>query len=101
MIQLIKVTGDSLSPEYQEGDFVLVVKIPFFLRSIRPGDVIVFRQIAYGDLIKRVERIDPAADLLYVKGSHPDSQDSRQFGPIPRSDLIGKVIWHLRKPLDS
>jgi type IV secretory pathway protease TraF len=24
------------------------------------------------------------------------STDSRQFGPIPRSSLIGKVIWHIR-----
>lgn len=98
MLQVIRVTGKSLSPEYQEGDFVLVVKIPFFLRSIRPGDMVVFRQIAYGMMIKRVERIDPEGDLVYVLGLHPDSTDSRQFGPIPRRDILGKVLWHIRKP---
>ena len=96
MFQVIRVTGDSLSPEYQEGDFVLVVKIPFFLRTIRPGDVVTFRQIAYGTLIKRVERIDADGELLYVVGEHPDSTDSRRFGPVPREDVIGKVIWHIR-----
>jgi signal peptidase I len=96
MFQVIKVENDSLTPEYQEGDFVLVVKIPFFLRSIRPGDVVVFRQIAYGQMIKRVERLDAQGELIYVRGSHAESQDSRHFGPVPRGDLVGKVIWHIR-----
>ena len=98
MFQFIRITGDSLSPEYREGDFVLVVKIPFFLRTIRPGDVVVFHQIAYGRMVKRVESLDVSGELFYVRGSHPDSTDSRQFGPVPRSDLIGKVIWQIRKP---
>ena len=98
MIQVIKVTGESLSPEYCEGDFVLVVKIPFLLRSVKAGDVVVFRQIAYGEMIKIVDRLDDGGNLLYVRGSHPESKDSRHFGPVPRSDLIGKVLWHFRKP---
>ena len=97
MLQIIRITGDSLSPEYREGDFVLVVKIPFFLRDIRPGDLVVFRQIAYGRMIKYVDRLDAHGELLYVRGSHPDSTDRRQFGPVPRGDLIGKVIWHIRQ----
>jgi signal peptidase I len=98
MFQVIRIIEDSLSPEYQEGDFVLLVKIPFFLRSIHPGDVIVFRQAAYGQMIKRVESLDAQGDLIDVRGTHPDSKDSRHFGPVPRDDLIGKVIWHIRKP---
>ena len=97
MLQVIKIEGDSLKPEYQEGDFVLVVKIPFFFRSIRPGDVVVFRQIAYGQMIKRVERLDSQGELIYVRGSHKESTDSRHFGPVPRVDLVGKVIWHIRR----
>ena len=96
MLQVLRVTGDSLSPEYKEGDFVLVVKIPFFFRTIRPGDIIVFRQMAYGELIKCVERIDFTYGLIYVRGSHPESTDSRKFGPVPINDVIGKVIWHIR-----
>ena len=97
MFQVIRINSDSLSPEYQEGDFVLISKIPFFLRNISPGDVVVFRQIAYGRMIKRVERLDPHGGLVYVRGDHIDSKDSRHFGPIPRVDLLGKVIWHLRR----
>lgn len=96
MLQIVKVTGNSLSPEYQDGDFVLVVKIPIFLRSIHPGDTIVFYQIAYGEMIKHVDHLDDQGELIYVRGLHPDSMDSRQFGPISKRDVVGKVIWHIR-----
>jgi signal peptidase I len=97
MFHVLRIENDSLSPEYQEGDFVLISKIPFFLRRLKPGDVVVFRQIAYGRMIKRIEKIDQYAELFYVLGDHPDSKDSRHFGPVPCEDLIGKVIWHIRQ----
>ena len=46
MLKFIKVSGKSLLPEYREGDFVLVAKIPFFLRHIRQGDIVVFAKFA-------------------------------------------------------
>ena len=98
MLKVLKVTGDSLSPFFLEGDFVVVSKIPFFLRQPRSGDVVVFRHPAYGTMIKRVERLSPGGEEVYVVGEHPLSTDSRQFGPLPRSALRGLVIWHIRKP---
>jgi nickel-type superoxide dismutase maturation protease len=98
MFQLLRVTGESLSPLFQEGDYVLVAKSPFWLRRIRPGDVVVFRHAEYGTLIKRVERLSPEGDDLFVVGTHEWSTDSRQFGAIHRSDLIGKVVWSTHKP---
>jgi nickel-type superoxide dismutase maturation protease len=97
MIQILKVTGESLSPFFQDGDFVLIIKIPFFLRSVRQGDIVVFHHPVYGTMIKRVEHVSPDGEQIEVIGSHPDSTDSRQFGPIARRALIGKVIWHIRK----
>jgi signal peptidase I len=98
MIKVLKVTGDSLAPDYQEGDFVVALKIPFLFKSITPGDTVVFRNAVYGTMIKRVERIDPTSGDLYVLGTHPNSVDSRQFGALGQADLVGKVIWHIRKP---
>ena len=43
MLRWIKIRGDSLLPDFHEGDFVLISKIPFFFRSPSPGDVVVFR----------------------------------------------------------
>jgi nickel-type superoxide dismutase maturation protease len=98
MFRLLKVTGDSLYPAYRQGDFVLVTKIPFLLNSIRQGDVIVFNHPAYGTLIKRVESVSADHDAYVVRGAHENSVDSRQFGPVDRGALVGKVIWHISKP---
>jgi signal peptidase I len=98
MLRLLKVKEDSLAPDFQEGDFVVTIKIPLLRLNLRLGDIVVFRQPEYGILIKKVERFTPDGESLFVVGSHPNSIDSRRFGAVPRRDLIGKVIWHVRKP---
>lgn len=97
MIQLLRVSGSSLAPHYQEGDFVVIVKIPFLLRinRLKEDDVIVFRHIKLGVMMKRIHYFSPQDGGIYVYGTHPSSVDSRQFGPIRQADIIGKVIWHI------
>jgi signal peptidase I len=96
MLRLLKISGSSLSPVYQEGDFVLVSKIPFLVRPPKVGDVVVFRRAPYGLLIKLVERVLPDGKL-WVAGTRPVSVDSYEFGPVKREDLEGKVIVHFKK----
>jgi signal peptidase I len=98
MFRLLKVTGDSLSPLYKEGDFVVITTLPFLSRRIRPGDIIVFQHGLYGTLIKIVDRISPEGDEVYVIGASENSLDSRRLGPISRQAIKGKVIWHIAKP---
>ncbi|MGW8251947.1 MAG: S24/S26 family peptidase [Anaerolineales bacterium] len=98
MLQFLRVAGESLAPEYREGDFVLIVKIPFFLNRLAEDDIIAFRHPDYGLMIKKIAVIEPGQDRMFVIGTHDNSIDSRHFGTIRRSDLVGKVIWHLRKP---
>ncbi len=97
MLSLLRITGYSLSPAFQDGDFVLLIKIPFFLKSLKSGDIVVFKNPVYGIMIKQIERIAPGGEEIYVVGTHPDSTDSRQFGPVRRKDLLGKVVWHIKK----
>jgi len=96
MLKLLKITGDSLTPEYQNGDFVIISKIPFLFAPPSPGDVIAFRQVGYGLLIKRIEGVTQYGEVNVI-GSHPESIDSRVFGPIRRESILGKVIWHIQK----
>jgi len=103
MFKIIRVKGNSLSPEFDEGDFVMVATIgwrglrnPFVLNPIKNGDVLVFQHAAYGTMIKKFDHYE--GDQLYVIGTHQHSVDSSQFGPISKEDLIGKVIWHIQKP---
>ncbi len=96
MLKLLKISGDSLAPEYQIGDFVMISKIPFLFVPPSPGDIIAFRQPGYGLLIKRIQQITPDGELIVV-GSHPESVDSRVFGPIKKENILGKVFWHIQK----
>lgn len=94
----MRVTGESLSPDFQDGDFVLILKIPFLFKPIKAGDTIVFKHPSYGTLIKKVDRLDPNGDSIYVLGSHQFSLDSRQIGWIEQQNVVGKVIWHVKRP---
>jgi nickel-type superoxide dismutase maturation protease len=94
MLKFIKVTGSSLYPDYREGDYVMVITVPFF--SFKRGDTIVFRHLEYGTMIKRIAQVE--SNGIHVIGNHPDSLDSRRFGPIKPRDVVGRVIWHIQKP---
>jgi len=98
MLRLLKVTGDSLSPIYKEGDYVVIATLPFFLRRLRKGDIIVFQHGLYGTLIKIVDRISPESDEIYFVGASENSLDSRRLGPINRQAIMGRVIWRIAKP---
>ena len=98
MLRMIKVTGESLSPLFHEGDYVLITTVPFVVNKIKAGDTIVFQQLGYGTLIKQVEQANREEGTLVVAGLDPNSVDSRRFGPILRGDVIGKVIWHIPRP---
>ena len=101
MLSLLKVSGDSLSPVYHDGDFVLVAKIPLLFKSLHRGDVVAFHHAVYGTMIKKIEEITPDGERILVTGTHHNSVDSTQFGPISRKTLIGKVIWHIKRPNPS
>lgn len=98
MLRVIKVTGRSLEPVYQDGDFVFISKIPILFGRIFPGDVIVFNHTDYGTMIKIVDYLDPSKQEIRVIGLAGSSIDSRRFGPVPTSSITGKVVWHIRRP---
>lgn len=97
MLRIHKVIGDSMSPDFQEGDFVVLAAIPFFLKRLKIGDIIIFDHKPYGRLIKRIASFDPETAEAYVEGTRPDSLDSQRLGTISRSAIHGKVIAHFPK----
>ena len=48
-------------------------------------------------VLKRIDRIEPTGDIQ-VLGDHPQSLDSRIFGPISREDIVGVAlkVWGFR-----
>ncbi len=91
MFRILRIHGESMSPEYQSGDFVLLVK-PVGGR-VKRGDVIVFSNELYGTLIKRIEKITDEG--IYVLGTGENSLDSRRLGPVNPEVVQGKVLWHI------
>ena len=86
---------------YRKGDFVLVSKIPYLFAPPGAGDVVVFRHERHGTMIKRIDGVSEDGNEIFVIGTGEGSVDSRRFGAIRKSDIVGKVIWHIRRPDSS
>ncbi len=97
MIKIIKVTGNSLSPFFLSGDFVITIKTPWIVKKLQVGDIIIINHLEHGVLVKKIISIDPVKQLIVVSGTHPKSIDSKTFGPVNFQEVTGKVIWHIKK----
>ena len=137
VISLSQVVGNSMSPNYNDGDVVFVSKIHYKISTIQRNDIISFKKEDTRYLIKRViglpgEIIEYKDNTLYIDGvgydelyldkstktnnfslndlgytkipddmylvlgdNREDSYDSRDFGLIKKSDIIGKCIFQL------
>lgn len=73
------------------GQQVLTFNWAYVFSRPKIGDVIVFKKDSK-EYIKRVQKIQ--GNQIYVLGDNAqDSQDSRAFGSINKSDIVGKVIY--------
>ena len=96
------VRDTSMSPTLRPGDRVVALQWRW---QPRVGDVVVFRD-KVGDIVvfrepdahltfavKRIVRIE-TDEQLSVRGDNANvSRDSREFGPVPRNLIVGKVIY--------
>ena len=79
-----------MTPTFSEEDSVLVSSFPFLFIKPKKGDVVVFEK--YNRLyIKRIGKIKEEKYFL-VGDNKKDSEDSRRFGSVMRSQIKGKVI---------
>jgi len=97
MLQIVRIRGQSLFPELNDGDFILMGKGPIFIPQMKPGDLVVFQHELYGQMIKRIKEIDAAHRKVFVLGNHDASIDSRQLGWIDIDCVVGKVIWSIKQ----
>ena len=95
--KLIRVKGRSLEPLLMDGDLILAVGLRLVLRRLKPGDLVVFHHGVYGQMVKQVERFSADGGQVFVRGTRPTSVDSLEFGPVPRANLSGKVLWRIKR----
>ncbi len=96
------VRGKSMEPAFHDGQVVLVGKGGLLFGALKRGDVVVFTRNGQL-LVKRVVALPyetapdgtrVPANHIYVVGDNLEvSEDSRTFGPIPLSSVIGKVLY--------
>lgn len=83
-----RVIGDSMMPTLYAGDKVVISK----RAKVRVGDIVVLEDPRNREnvIVKRLAGISDTK--LYVLGDNSSSStDSRHFGAVPRSCLIGSV----------
>ncbi len=94
-------------PHYRGGEVVVLVKAAYGLRGFagryairwgqpREGDVVAAVRPDNGErVIKRIGEIrgEKESPLYFLVGDNGlESIDSRDFGPLPLNDIIGKVF---------
>ncbi len=89
------IEGESMWPTLNDGDVVLVKRT----QSARQDDIVLANHPYRSSvkIVKRVAEILPDGALI-LRGDNPlESTDSRAFGSISKSDVIGRVVCRLAK----
>ncbi len=86
-----------MSPALLPGDRLLVLRLPGLPpRWPKTGDVVAVRdpRDLSRILIKRVSVVDRHRGILELVGDARDASiDSRDFGPVPRSLMVGRAVY--------
>lgn len=91
----VEVEGPSMLSALAPGDRLIVAR----LRRLRPGDIVALHdpQEPSRLLVKRVASVGPAG--VQVRGDNElFSRDSRRFGPVAPSSIVGVALYRYFPP---
>lgn len=94
MFRLVKVKGDSMWPDYRHNDYVALGRWRW--RALAVGDDVVCNHAEFGLILKRIQHIGPAG--LWLTGLNLRSAESGRLGNIQEQAVMGRVLWHIRRP---
>jgi nickel-type superoxide dismutase maturation protease len=108
-VRRVKVEGRSMAPAFLPGDCLVVVKpasrwlADLFggTTGVKPGEVVAVRDPRHPGrvLVKRVSSVDSDSGTLEVLGDASEaSTDSRTFGPVPMSSVLGRAVYRYAPP---
>ena len=101
----VEVRGDSMSPNYNEGDWLLFRLLPAKSKAdeLVGKVVLIQRRSNLGEdflQVKRVTKVhnDTNETEIWVEGDNKEkSTDSRSWGALDSSEVIGKLILRYRR----
>lgn len=93
--EILEIDGDSMSPTLKNGDLVLIK----LSAEVEAGDIVLAHHPfdKGAKLIKRIWRIQPDGKYFLIGDNLPQSTDSRHFGALPATDILGKAEAKLYK----
>ena len=91
IFKLIKVTGDSMSPALEDGDYVLIKKP----RSYRPGSIYVIYHTDLGRIVKRLKSVENGS--LIFNGDNPSSTPEAVIAPVSQDRVSGQAWLRISK----
>ena len=97
--KLVKVEGDSMEPTFHEGDWILCT---FARKGAKSGAIVVIEReeqpgIFYLKRVKEVRGSNGHEKTIFLLSDNPNGVDSRKWGWLPESSIIGQVMFRVRK----
>ena len=87
MLKIIKVSGDSMLPTLEDGDYVITKKP----RLYQAGLLYVINHIDLGRIIKRLEKVE--GDKYFFVGDNAQaSTPASLIGSVEAGRIVGQVI---------
>ncbi len=89
------ISGDSMQPALEPGDWVLVDERAYRRKLPRRGHIVVAPDPREPErrLVKRVAGVDLHRQVQLLGDNPDESTDSRHFGPVPANTVRGRVRW--------
>ena len=96
MLKIFRISGSSMEPTLSDGDYVVAATMLW-----RPpiDRMVVVKHKDYGVLVKRLQRVTSNGYILI--SDNPLGTDSRALGEIPERQVIGPVLFSVRRPVRS
>lgn len=90
-----RIKGSSMSPTLSENSEILISTNKKHINNLKIGDILYLQHPLQHNthIVKRLTAIKKNAQHYFVTGDNPNySTDSRHFGPIAPTIIIGKVV---------
>jgi len=101
LFKAVELRGDSMSPNFNDGDWLLFRLLPAKSKSgnLVGKVVLIQRQSQVGTDFLQVKRVTKLTEVkFWVEGDNKSaSTDSRSWGALDSTEVVGKLLFRYRR----